>query len=144
MKTWHFEILIVAIILSMVTLFFANNIINWITLIAILLTFNHAQIGDRLQARQSAMIVPDIECYWKLNKLFIAKEVTWIVAFLLMGNYAAIVGSLLFAIYPFWRKYYRRKIKPLNNEKDNSIGDDYDSIVSPRYPIDTSNSSAKG
>ena len=30
-----------------------------------------------------------------------------------MGNYAAIVGSLMFCIYPLWRKYYRTKIKPI-------------------------------
>jgi hypothetical protein len=113
MKTWKYEILVVAIILVAVTFFTKNDWVNWVTTLAILLTFNHAQIGDRLQERQGAMDKPTVECYHKLNKLFAGKEVCWIIAFLLMKNYAAIVGSALFAVYPIWRKYYRRKIKPL-------------------------------
>lgn len=112
MKTWHIEILIVGIILCTITAFIGNNVVNWITTLAVLLTFNHAQIGDRLQEKQGVMDKPTVECYWKLNRLFAAKEVTWIVAFVLMKNYAAIFGSILFALYPLWRKYYRKNIKP--------------------------------
>jgi hypothetical protein len=112
-QTWIYEILVVGIILSAVTLCFANNLINWVSTIAILLTFNHGQIGDRLQERQSKMDKPTVECYHKLNKLFAGKEIVWIAAFLLMKNYAAIVGSALFFVYPFWRKYYRKNIKPI-------------------------------
>ena len=114
MKAWHYEIFIVGLIISVVVFFTGNNLINWLTTIAILITFNHGQIGDRLQERQSKMDKPTVECYHKLNKLFAAKEILWIVCFLLMKNYAAIVGSVLFALYPLWRKYYRNKIKPLN------------------------------
>jgi hypothetical protein len=113
MRTWKIEIIIVCAILTTVTFCFANNWVNWITTVAILLTFNHAQIGDRLQERQAVMDKPTVECYHKLNKLFAGKEVCWIIAFVLMKNYAAIVGSGLFALYPLWRKYYRKKIKPL-------------------------------
>lgn len=115
MKTWHFEILIVGTILCIVTLLFANNTINWLTTVAILFTFNHGQIGDRLQERQGVMDKPTVECYHKLNKLFAAKEIVWIIVFLLSGIYAAIVGSVLFSLYPLWRKYYRKYIKPLNS-----------------------------
>jgi hypothetical protein len=113
MKTWHYEILIVGIVLCLVTFLFSNNIVNWVTTLAIILTFNHGQIGDRLQERQANMDNPTVECYHKLNKLFAGKEICWIAAFLLMKNYAAIVGSFMFAIYPLWRKYYRSQIKPL-------------------------------
>jgi hypothetical protein len=114
-KTWHKETLIVGIILFLTTLLFSNNLINWVTTLAILITFNHAQIGDRLQERQDILSSKTVECYWKLNKLFALKEILWIVAFLMMDNYAAIVGSVLFFIYPFWRKFYRKNIKPLNH-----------------------------
>lgn len=113
MKTWVKEILVVAAILFGITLFVANNWINWITTIAVLLTFNHCQIADRLQERQGKMDRPTVECYWRLNKIFTAKEVFWIVAFILMRNYAAIAGSALFALYPMWRSFYRSRIKPL-------------------------------
>lgn len=114
MRTWHYEIIIVAIVLSAVTYLFQCNVKNWVVTAAILLSFNHGQIGDRLQERQDKMDKPTVECYYKLNVLFAGKEVLWIVAFLLMKSYAAIVGSVLFFLYPFWRKYYRKKIKPLN------------------------------
>jgi Ni,Fe-hydrogenase I cytochrome b subunit len=112
-KTWHIELFTVAVILSSTTFITANNLVNWITTLAILVTFNHGIIGDRLQERQSKMDKPTVECYYKLNRLFAIKEVIWITAFFIMKNYAAIVGSVLFFLYPFWRKFYRSKIKPL-------------------------------
>jgi hypothetical protein len=57
----------------------------------------------------------NVACYYKLNRLFAAKEIVWIAAFLCMKNYAAIVGSALFFLYPFWRKFYRLKIKPIGS-----------------------------
>ncbi len=118
MKTWHFELSVVAVIICSVTFFLHNDLINWITTCAILVTFNHGIIGDRLQERQSKMNKPTVECYYKLNRLFYQKEILWITVFLLSGNYAAITGSVLFFLYPFWRKFYRSKIKPLNNLED--------------------------
>lgn len=113
MRTWHYEILFVGIVLACVAYLFANNWINWLTTAALLVTFNHAQIGDRLQERQKVMVIRTVECYHKLNKLFMAKEIMWIIAFAVMQNYAAIVGSVLFFLYPWWRKLYRKKIKPI-------------------------------
>jgi|SRR6478672_9648500 len=113
MKTWHYEIAVVAACLCTVTFLFSNDWANWITTVAILFTFNHGQIGDRLQEQQHNLSVKTVECYHKLNKLFAAKELLWITAFLIMNNYAAILGSVLFFLYPFWRKYYRKNIKPL-------------------------------
>ena len=112
MKTWKWECLVVALVLCYVTYEYANNLVNWITTIAVYLTFNHAQISDRLQERQEVMDEPTVECYHKLNKYFIGKEILWIIAFLSMQNYAALAGCVMFALYPFWRKLYRR-IKPL-------------------------------
>jgi hypothetical protein len=111
-KTWHFEVGIVAIILCTITFFFANNWTNWIATAAVIITFNHATICDRLQEKQSRMIRPTVECYHKLHRLFVSKEILWIVFFIMTGSYSAIVGSGLFALYPLWRKLYRRHIKP--------------------------------
>lgn len=113
MKTWIYEIFTVGAVLCIVTFISSNDIKNWVVTVAVLLTFNHAQIGDRLQERQAKMDKPTVECYHKLNKLFAAKEITWIIAFILMGGYTAIVGSAMFALYPLWRRYYRKNIKPL-------------------------------
>ena len=117
-KTWHFELSVVAIVLCGVTYFFHNDLVNWITCAAMLVTFNHGIIGDRLQERQANMSKPTVECYYKLNRLFYQKEILWIAVFLLSGNYAAIAGSVMFFLYPFWRRYYRKNIKPLDALED--------------------------
>jgi hypothetical protein len=113
MKTWHFEIVIVSIILALVTYWLKNDIVNWLTTLAIIFTFNHAQIGDRLQEKQANMDKPTVECYHKLHKVFVIKEILWITAFIYMGNYAATAGSILFIMYPAWRRWYRSNIKSL-------------------------------
>ena len=113
-QTWHYELAVVSAVLVITTILFSNNLVNWIVTAAVILTFQHAQIGDRLQERQKILDKPTVECYWKLKWLFGGKEVLWITAFILMGSYAAIVGSLMFAVYPIWREYYRAKIKPLD------------------------------
>ena len=113
LRTWHYEVAVMTLVLCVVNYFFANNAINWVTTLAIILTFQHGQIGDRLQERQDKLEIKTVECYHKLNKLFAGKEIVWIIAFIMMKNYAAIVGSLLFFLYPFWRKYYRKHIKPI-------------------------------
>jgi hypothetical protein len=116
MRTWHYEVIFVGLVLCGVTYFCADNLINWITTAAVWVTFNHAQIADRMQERQKMMDKPTVECYHKLNKLFIGKEILWIVAFLLMKNYAALVGCAMFALYPVWRKFYR-KYRPIDRKK---------------------------
>ena len=109
LRTWHYELGVVALSISATTYFMHNDLINWLTTAAVIFTFQHAQIGDRLQEKQAILDKPTVECYKKLSKMFIIKEILWISAFILMANYAALVGSILFMIYPYWRKYYRIK-----------------------------------
>jgi hypothetical protein len=113
MKTWHIEFLIAVVVLVTTTFLFADNLVNWITTVAVCLTFGYTQISDRMMERQKVMENPTVDCYWKLNYYFWGKEALWITAFILMQNYAALVGCFIFAVYPFWRKFYRLKIKPI-------------------------------
>ena len=99
---------------------------------SVFFTFLHAQVADRMQERQAILEKPDVECYWKSNWFFGIKEFLWIVFFLMIHSYAALSGAILFSIYPFWRKYWR-KIKPLKThyssraigtlDKDGKISD---------------------
>lgn len=111
--TWKKELAVVAPILCGMTFIFANNKVNWIMTAAVIATFMHAQISNSLKESQQVMTVKSVKCYYKLNWYFGIKEVLWIVSFLMVGTYSAIVGSVLFVIYPFWRKFYRWKIKPM-------------------------------
>ena len=116
MRTWHKEAIVVGAVL-IVQLFFTRFALPEITAsLAVFFTFLHAQVGDRMQERQATMEIPDVHCYWKLNWYFWIKEFLWISFFLMNGAYAALSGAIMFFIYPFWRKYWR-KIKPISNVK---------------------------
>lgn len=114
---WKYELVVVTIILAITTFIFANDFINWLTTLAVLFTFQHAQIGDRLQEQQRTLDRPTVECYRKLAWYFGIKEILWVIVFLMLHNYAAIVGAVLFTLYPLWRAFYRKKISPLPSRK---------------------------
>lgn len=111
-KTWHIELFVVWVILSTTTFIFNNNVVGWITFLAVLYTFQCQQISDRLQEREGVKDKPQVECYRKFNVFFVRKEILWIIVFIMLGSYPAIVGSVIMGLYPYWRKYYR-KIKPI-------------------------------
>ncbi len=112
MKTWKIELLIVAIVLLVQLCFRAFTFSEIICSFAVLFTFMHAQIADRMQERQSLLTRPDVDCYKWSNRYFIIKEFMWITFFLMTNAYAALSGAILFFLYPAWRKYWR-KVNPL-------------------------------
>lgn len=84
--------------------------------LAVLLTFGHAQIADRMAEKQEAMDEPTVDCYRKLRYYFIGKEACWFLYFLVSHAYSALIGVLVFLAYPFWRRIYRSwKRKPSND-----------------------------
>ena len=112
MKTWHKEAIVVAVVL-IVQLFFTHFYYSEIICsLVVFFTFLHAQVADRMQERQAILEKPDVHCYWKSNWFFTIKECLWITFFIMIKSYAALSGAILFSLYPFWRKYWRR-IKPL-------------------------------
>jgi hypothetical protein len=78
--------------------------------VAVILTFGHAQIADRLVEQEELKDKPAVECYWKLQYYFVGKELFWFLYFVLNHSYSALVGVIVFLLYPVWRKVYRRKI----------------------------------
>lgn len=108
MKTWKIEMLIVAVILFAVN-FFTHHLftIEVIAALAVLLTFGHAQIADRLAEKQAEMDRPTVECYRKMWFYFFGKEICWLTYFFLNHSYSALVGVFIFLGYPGWRKLYR-------------------------------------
>lgn len=79
--------------------------------IAVLLSFGHAQIADRMAEQESLREKPSVDCYKKLWYYFIGKEIFWCLYFFLNQSYAALVGVAIFICYPIWRDIYRKKIK---------------------------------
>jgi hypothetical protein len=112
LKTYQFEALVVGVVLFSVAVLTGGAFVEFVGSLAVLLSFCHAQIADRLAERQEPT-KPTVECYRKMNKFWIGKEAFWLVYFLLQASYAALVGVALFLAYPFWRKWWRKRY-PLN------------------------------
>lgn len=117
MKTWKLEMAGVAAILLAVN-FFTHKIlsIELLASMAVLLTFGHAQIADRLAEQEGLKKVPAVSCYKKMWYYFMAKEFFWLLYFFMNKSYSALIGVFVFLAYPVWRSWYRR-MKPINDQK---------------------------
>lgn len=82
--------------------------IEMIAALAVLLSFGHAQISDRMAEKQGELDHPTVECYRKMWFYFFGKEMCWLVYFFLSQSYSALVGVFVFLVYPIWRKLYRK------------------------------------
>jgi hypothetical protein len=105
MKTWMIESFVVAAILIVVAISSGNAAIEWIGTAAVFFGFQHAQIADRLAERQGQM--PTVPCVNRLWMYYGAKEILWLSYFILHQSYAALVGVIVFLLYPFWRRAWR-------------------------------------
>ena len=113
MKTWKIEMLVVAVILLIVNLLTHKLFtIEVLAAVAVLLTFGHAQIADRMAEQEGLREKPSVDCYKKLWYYFVGKEIFWCLYFFLNHSYSALVGVFVFLAYPMWRSIYRHKIKP--------------------------------
>lgn len=116
MLTWHFESLVVATILLVVNVSVHRgiNLVEVIGSCAVLFSFMHASVAERLAEREAQRNVKTVHCYRWLTRYFVAKEIGWFVYFLVHHAWSALVGVIVFLLYPVWRRYYRTTIKPLD------------------------------
>jgi hypothetical protein len=112
MKTWHFELAVVATVLSVVVLATGASPIEWLGAAAVTLTFAHAQVADRLAERDAAREKPSVECHRWATRYLVTKECLWLVYFVMHHSWSALAGVGLFLAFPVWRKWWRRR-KPL-------------------------------
>jgi hypothetical protein len=107
-RIWMIESFIVMVILAITMTINSFSNSELICSIAVWITFMHAQVADRMQEKQAAMIKPDVHCYKWLTRYFLIKESLWICFFIMTKSYAALTGAVVFFIYPFWRKLYKK------------------------------------
>lgn len=106
-KTWQVEMLVVAVALLVVS---AINHFQWIELVgsaAVLLSFGHAQVSDRMAEREALKLRPDVGCHRMSARYFVGKEVLWLIYFVAHQSWSALVGVGLFLLYPQWRRLWR-------------------------------------
>jgi hypothetical protein len=107
--TWAFEAMIVALPLGTVAAF-RGQWIEWVGAAAVLASFMHAQVADRMAEKQSAMAKPDVTCFRWTLRYFVMKEGLWFAYFVALGAWSALVGVLVFLLYPIWRQAYRARV----------------------------------
>lgn len=107
MKTWHYENAVVGVVLALVVVVTRGPWVEWVGALAVYCGFCHASIAERMREREAARSVPSVECHAKLGHFFVAKELGWLVYFVVHGAWSALVGCGVFLAYPFWRRYWR-------------------------------------
>jgi len=118
MKTWQIEMIVVGNVLAPIAILTAkpeNYYAELIGSLAVLLTFAHVQVADRLAEKAEAdekLGEESVECHQWTRRYLLSKEICWLLYFVLLGAYSALVGVGIFLLYPAWRHYYRKK-RPL-------------------------------
>lgn len=110
-ETWMIETAVVYSILALVNVLTGADVIGWIFAVGVGAAFGCASISQRMAEAQEARSTPDVHCYRKMQWYWNVKEAAFFTGFALTGNWAAIVGSVVFTTYPYWRKLYR-KLRP--------------------------------
>ena len=123
--TWHFETACVAFVLLVVALFTTPSVVSlwiapvpflivWLSAVAVLGSFLHAKVGYRMAEALAEQATPPAACQEWSGTYWVAKELLWLVVFVLSGAYPAIAGAVIFILYPAWRKIHvseRRKLR---------------------------------
>lgn len=117
-QTWHVEMAVVTLVVFSSAVL-AGGWIHFLAAFAIVLSFGHAQIADRMRESQEAQPEPDVDCAWKLNWYLSGKEVCWLVFFVLTEQWTALISVPLFIAYPVWRTWWR-KMHPRRVSHDRS------------------------
>lgn len=117
MKTYWFEMAFAAAVLCASAAVQPNLLVGVISSLAVLLSFGHMSVSERLRERQEIRQKRDVSCVRLLTPYLWAKEVLWLAVFSLTHNYSALAGCFLFLAYPFWRLWWRSH-HPLVEDRD--------------------------
>lgn len=112
LKTWHFENAFVFTVLAAVVVATGGSWVEWVGAGAVFCGFCHASIAERMREQEAARPTPSVECYKKSTYFFLAKEAMWVVYFVSLHAWSALVGCAVFMAYPLWRRFWRR-VHPL-------------------------------
>lgn len=111
-KTWHWEALFVALILIVTGMVSDKGYKEWIGVLAVFFTFMHASVAERLSESEGYRKTKGehvyVDCFYKLPIYFYAKEICFFFYFFSLGAWSALTGVIIFLIYPYWRKAWRK------------------------------------
>lgn len=107
MYTWQVEASVVGVSLLSVIALSGGRWVEYIGAVAVFFTFMHAQVAAYMADAQREMPQPTVQCWRWAQRYFFIKEVLWLVYFVLLHAWSALLGVGLFLIYPAWRRYYK-------------------------------------
>lgn len=112
LRTYRLELIFVACILVVSAVVSGKGLVEWIGVCAVFFTFGHISVADRFREKEESRANKgepiSIECYKKLDKYYIAKEICWFAYFILLGAWSALVGVIVFLLYTPWRRLWRK------------------------------------
>jgi hypothetical protein len=108
-RTWQIETAVVALALALTVAFTGGHWVEWCGALAVLATFGHASVTERLVERESNRARPEVDCHRWSRRYWVTKECAWLVYFIAQDCWSALVGVGVFLAYPLWRSWYRRR-----------------------------------
>src|SRR5690242_14186579 len=97
--TWKIELLFVVAVLGTVFFLTGRQPSEALGVLAVVLTFCHAQVSDRMAEREAKRVVPEVHCYrWSL-RYFVGKEAVWLAYFVMHKSWSALAGVGIFLAY---------------------------------------------
>lgn len=111
-KTYVIESTFVLSTLILTALLAGQKWQEWIAVFAVYFTFKHASVSNRMEEQQALRKSNGervtVECYQKSTVFFYYKELLWFAYFALTNSYSALAGVIVFLMYGWWRKTYRK------------------------------------
>lgn len=109
MKTWQAEMAAVATVLLATVFISGGHAREFVGAFAVLCTFGHAQVSDRMAEQQHALAKPSVSCFRWSQGYYLAKEALWLAYFTISASWTALVGVFVFLAYPLWRRAWRAR-----------------------------------
>lgn len=106
--TWRAEMAFVAVVIGGVS-WASGGWRSWIVAVAVVLSFGHAQVADRMREKEAARAMPDVECWRWSERYFVGKEAAWALYFFASRSWPALAGVAVFLAYPAWRRVWRAR-----------------------------------
>jgi hypothetical protein len=108
-KTWIVEFAVVSLVLIGVVAVTRSGPVEAVGTLAVLATFAHAQVAERMREKEALKAKPDVHCHRWSTRYFFAKELLWLSYFVAHRSWSALVGVGVFLAYPLWRKWWRAR-----------------------------------
>jgi len=102
---FHIEDILVLVSLSLAAILSGGNYIEWVGVIAVFLSFKHTVIAFRLEdviEKREEHGDTAFNSHGNQTYYFYAKESIWFIYFFLLGAWSALVGVVIFLLYPLW------------------------------------------